>query len=190
VIERPAKPVIQPKKAVRMKVVSMGDAAVGKSCLIKRYCERRFVSKYITTIGVDFGVKPAEVKGREVKVNFWDLAGPKEYFDVRNEFYKDSQGALLVYDVSSRPTFESLDTWMAEALKHGAPKDMVVYVCANKSDKMKREVTEKEGRVWAQRRGFKFFQTSANSGEGVDDMFEGIFAEVYERFFSFTEDIL
>uniref|UniRef100_A0A7S3DBW3 Uncharacterized protein n=1 Tax=Palpitomonas bilix TaxID=652834 RepID=A0A7S3DBW3_9EUKA len=102
VIERPAKPVIQPKKAVRMKVVSMGDAAVGKSCLIKRYCERRFVSKYITTIGVDFGVKPAEVKGREVKVNFWDLAGPKEYFDVRNEFYKDSQGVgetEIVFDI-------------------------------------------------------------------------------------------
>lgn len=119
----------------------MGDGGVGKSCLIKRYCERRvsrslsililfcfvscfflfycciliirfqFVSKHVSTIGVDFGVKPVELHGNEVKVssyrlrsvlslrnqqvNFWDLAGPKEYFDVRNEFYKDSQGVGL-----------------------------------------------------------------------------------------------
>ena len=56
----------------------------------------QFVYKYISTIGVDYGVKGIVLSGEEVKVNFWDLAGSKEYLEVRNEFYKDSQGCLLV----------------------------------------------------------------------------------------------
>jgi DnaJ family protein C protein 27 len=57
----------------RIKVISMGSGGCGKSCLIKRYCEDRFVSKYIATIGVDYGVKPVQIDGIDVRVNFWDL---------------------------------------------------------------------------------------------------------------------
>ena len=62
------------------------------------------MSKYISTIGVDYGVKGIALAGEEVKVNFWDLAGAKEYLEVRNEFYKDAQGCLLVRCNSSCPT--------------------------------------------------------------------------------------
>jgi small GTP-binding protein len=60
---------------VRIKVISMGSGAAGKSCLIKRFCEDRFVSKYIATIGVDYGVKPVTVDDMDMRVNFWDLSG-------------------------------------------------------------------------------------------------------------------
>ena len=80
----------------------------------------QFVSKYIATIGVDFGVRSVTIGGVEVKVNFWDLSGHPEFFDVRNEFYKDTQGAILVYDVGSKRSFESLDGWLKEAGKYGA----------------------------------------------------------------------
>ena len=92
-------------------------AATGKSCLIKRYCEERFVQRYISTIGVDFGVKPVTIYDYQVKVNFWDLSGHPEFFEVRNEFYKDTQGAMLVYDISSRKSFEALNMWVKEAAK-------------------------------------------------------------------------
>ena len=65
----------------RIKVLSMGSAGTGKSCLIKRYCEERFVSKYIATIGVDYGVKPVKVDQVDIRVNFWDLSGHKEFFE-------------------------------------------------------------------------------------------------------------
>ena len=65
----------------RIKVLSMGSAGTGKSCLIKRYCEERFVSKYIATIGVDYGVKPVKVDQQDIRVNFWDLSGHKEFFE-------------------------------------------------------------------------------------------------------------
>lgn len=86
------------------------EKAVSSSATVKTRCiahtrsccaivtHTQFVSKYISTIGVDYGVKGIVLAGEEVKVNFWDLAGSKEYLEVRNEFYKDTQGCLLVGD--------------------------------------------------------------------------------------------
>ena len=131
----------------------MGDEGVGKSCLIKRYCEEKFVSKYISTIGVDFGVKPVKLGGQSVRVNFWDLSGREEFFDVRNEFYKDTQGALLVFDVANRESFESLGSWLAEAKKFGlgAKGATPVIVVGNKVDK-KRVVDEDDADARVPRR--------------------------------------
>ena len=89
--------------ACRILLISISQHHIGKSCLIKRYCEERFVTKYIATIGVDYGVKPVKIdRLGEFRINFWDLSGHSEFFEVRNEFYKDTQGCLLVYDVTSR----------------------------------------------------------------------------------------
>eukprot|EP00163_Fabomonas_tropica_P033932 TRINITY_DN919_c0_g1_i1.p1 TRINITY_DN919_c0_g1~~TRINITY_DN919_c0_g1_i1.p1 ORF type:complete len:191 (-),score=20.80 TRINITY_DN919_c0_g1_i1:90-662(-) len=162
---------------LHIKIISMGDAGVGKSCLIKRYCEDRFISKYISTIGVDYGVKKVFMDDHEVKVNFWDLAGMPDFVEVRNEFYKDTQGGILVYDVGSRKSFENLDMWVKEATKYGA-KDITIAVCANKIDQGQRSVSEKEGRSYAQSRGYMYFETSANTGEYVKVMFNGLFEKV------------
>mmetsp|Transcript_23511 Transcript_23511/g.76620 ORF Transcript_23511/g.76620 Transcript_23511/m.76620 type:complete len:137 (-) Transcript_23511:310-720(-) len=97
----------------------------------------------------------------QVKANFWDLAGGPEYFDVRNEFYRDAQGAILVFDVSNRASFEALEGWVQEAYKHGA-KDMQVAVCGNKCDSKSREVKPKEAQAWANKNGYLYFETSAN----------------------------
>ena len=165
---------------MRMKIISMGEGGVGKSCLIKRYCEGKFVSRYISTIGIDFGVKPVVVAaGNSVRVNFWDLSGHPEFFEVRNEFYKDTQGAILVFDVTSRSSFEALDTWLREAEKFGGGKVPLV-VCANKVDK-RRQVTEAEGRAWASARGFPYYETSAQSGANVSAVFEGLFESVFKQ---------
>ena len=64
---------------IRIKITSCGEGGVGKSCIIKRYCEEKFVTRYIATIGVDFGVKPIVVQDCDVKVNFWDLSGHQEF---------------------------------------------------------------------------------------------------------------
>jgi len=105
---------------VRIKILSIGSTGSGKSCLIKRYCEERFVSKYIATIGVDYGVKAVQVDGVDVRVNFWDLSGMQEFFEIRNEFYKETQGILLVFDITSKESFQECDNWLAEATKFGA----------------------------------------------------------------------
>ena len=160
-----------------MKIISFGSEAVGKTCLIKRYCENKFVSNYISTIGVDFGVKPVAISGQSVRVNFFDCAGGAEYFEIRNEFYKDASGGLLVFDVGSRASFEALETWVAEANSHGS-NDPVFVVSANKVDCSRRAVSEAEGRRWAASHGFDYFETSAKDGSNVAPMFEGLLAAV------------
>uniref|UniRef100_A0A803WDV2 DnaJ heat shock protein family (Hsp40) member C27 n=1 Tax=Ficedula albicollis TaxID=59894 RepID=A0A803WDV2_FICAL len=126
----------EPRKALRVKVISMGNAEVGKSCIIKRYCEKRFVSKYLATIGIDYGVTKVQIRDREIKVNIFDMAGHPFFYEVRNEFYKDTQGVLLVYDVGSKESFDSLDSWLAEMKQelgpHGNMENVVFVVCANK----------------------------------------------------------
>lgn len=162
-----------------MKIISMGNTEVGKSCVIKRYCEKRFVSKYLATIGIDYGVTKVPIRDREVKVNIFDMAGHPIFYEVRNEFYRDSQGALLVYDVCDRVSFESLDAWLQEMKNEIGDKtecdNMIICVCANKVDCKPRVVDEMEGRVWADSHGFHYFETSAQTGEGVFEMFQVLF---------------
>jgi DnaJ homolog subfamily C member 27 len=168
----------------RIKVLSVGSAGSGKSCLIKRYCEERFVPKYIATIGVDYGVKPIKFDHiGEFRVNFWDLSGHPDFFEVRNEFYKDTQGCLLVYDVTSRESFEQCESWLAEAKKYGAnPNEIPIALCANKADRTKdMVVSEDEGKKWAKSKGMTYFETSALSGINVHEMFDFLFKEILRK---------
>ena len=148
-------------------------------------------------------MKSVDVDGMEVRVNFWDLSGHPEFFQVRNEFYKETQGALLVFDVSSRRSFvrnfplvlcffflylvasvaqENLQKWLDEAEKFGCdPRQVVFVVVANKADKKRRLVPESEARAWAHLHGFDYFETSANTGQNVFHMFESVFKKVVHR---------
>lgn len=171
---------VQRPATYRLKVLSCGSEQAGKSCLIKRYCEERFINKYLMTIGIDYGVKRVEIDGNDVRVNFWDLSGNGDFFEVRNEFYKDAQAMVLVYDVTVPRTFLQLDQWVAEASKFGA-KDVVTVVCANKVDLPKRMVTEAEGKRWANSKGFAYMETSAQSGLNVSAMFEQLFRDAFRH---------
>ncbi|KAF4751267.1 DnaJ sub C member 27 [Perkinsus olseni] len=93
--------------APRYKIITMGAEAVGKSCIVKRYCEGRFIKRYISTIGIDYGVKGvrytsnSDMNNGVMKINLFDMAGHDEFKDIRMEFYDNIQGGLLVYDVTS-----------------------------------------------------------------------------------------
>ncbi len=165
----------------RIKVTSLGSQKCGKSCLIKRYCENRFIPEYFATTGVDYGVKSATVETDRVRVNFWDLSGDPDHFEVRNEFYRDSQGAFLVFNVGDRRSFNELSNWITEAKRFGVPDDIPMIVCGTKIDKPGREVSESEGQAWAHSHGFTYFDTSASTGENVDTLFNFLFSAVIKH---------
>lgn len=176
------------QRALRVKLLSLGSSAVGKSTLIKRYCEGRFVQKYITTIGIDYGVKPVKVLGHDLKVNFFDTSGGTEFQDIRVEFYTDTNAALLVYDVTSRKSFQELEDWLIEAKRHrcnvsklhcsGNDVPCLVALCANKTDLPRRQVPTADGEQFAAKHGMRYFETSAATGDAVMDamtfLFEGV----------------
>lgn len=176
-------------KSIRVKVLSLGSEAVGKSCLIKRYCEGRFVTKYITTIGVDYGVKPVQVLGHNVKVNFFDTSGGDEYKDIRVEFYGDTQAVVVVYDVTNPRSFSDVDTWIEEANKYNCPISKLhktgeapfVVLLANKTDLPRRAVTREDGMDFASRHGMYYYETSAATGDAVTESLNFLFEKVIRQ---------
>jgi len=135
-----------PKPAqVCFKIISVGNSEVGKSCLIKRYCEGRFVKRYISTIGIDYGVKKLELLGHKVCINFFDLSGNDEYKMIRTEFYKGSSGVIMVFDCDNRDSYVSLVQWEEEMKRFGVELNRAkVVVCGNKCESKNREVKEAE----------------------------------------------
>ena len=127
------------------KITSVGNSEVGKSCLIKRYCEGRFVKRYISTIGVDYGVKKLTIRDIPISINFFDLSGNEDYKAIRTEFYEDTSGIVMVYDVTNKDSFSSLVQWEEEMRRCGVDMARVkIIVCGNKSDDSGREVNPQQ----------------------------------------------
>eukprot|EP00092_Neocalanus_flemingeri_P013811 GFUD01014897.1.p1 GENE.GFUD01014897.1~~GFUD01014897.1.p1 ORF type:complete len:330 (+),score=92.81 GFUD01014897.1:146-1135(+) len=172
-------------KPLRVRIVIAGTEAAGKSCIIKRYCEKRFVAKYLPTVGIDYGATRIFVDKREVSVHIFDTSGLPIFTEVRNEFYKDAHGLLLVMDVTKRESFDSLADWLqeikVELVREGRQLDNTVcFLAANKCDlgPDRREVDEMEAKLWAELHGFNFFETSASTGVGITDMFQAFFSQI------------
>ncbi|KAL3777752.1 hypothetical protein ACHAWO_006985 [Cyclotella atomus] len=169
---------------IRIKILTLGSAKVGKSCIVKKFCEpTRFASSYIPTIGVDYGVKTVNKSADdgtevEVKIDFYDLSGDSNYKDVRNEFYNDVDGLILVYEVTDKPSFEALSNWMDEAIQYGvASSSSTIIVIGNKIDQYPRVVTEQQGTEFAAANNASYFETSAKTGACVGDVFDFMIRE-------------
>lgn len=171
-----------PNNNVRIKIITAGCAGVGKSCLVKRFCEGRFVTRYITTIGVDYGVKVVpNVFKHTCKVNFFDLSGQDDFKDIRIDFYRDGQGVLLCYDCTNQQSFRTLPQWMFESRVNGLDLEnskVVVALCATKIDAQGRQVSRAEGQAFAQSKGFLYFEVSSQSGENVNETLNTVFEHV------------
>jgi len=168
---------------VCFKITSVGNSEVGKSCLIKRYCEGRFVKRYISTIGVDYGVKKLTIKNQPISINFFDLSGNEDYKLIRQEFYEDSNGIIMVYDLDNRDSFSSLIHWEEEMRRFGVDMTRVkVIVCGNKSDMPGREVNGRDVANWCSKRGYQHFETSANTAVNVTESFETLFTMCVDQY--------
>jgi len=171
-------------RPMRVRIVIAGPEQSGKSCIIKRYCEKRFVTKYLPTVGIDYGATRIYVDKKEISVHIFDTSGADMFADVRNEFYRDAHGLLLVMDVTRRETFEILADWVLEIkqelIREGRGLDSTIcFLAANKCDEAaSREVDEVEARLWAELHGFVYCETSANTGLGITDMFHTFFSQI------------
>lgn len=163
----------------RIKIISLGECEVGKTTLIKRYCEHRFERRYYKTVGVDYGSKDVKTvlkeEAVEVIVDIFDLSGDSEHFEIRNEFYRDIQGCLLVYDISNPRSFNALDKWLAEVKQFGMDINTPTVLCANKTDQECRHISAEKGIEYAKKNGISMFETSALDGSNVDLVFDSLF---------------
>lgn len=154
-----------------VKVVVAGDGAVGKTSLIRRYCEGKFAGSRVMTIGVDFQTKRVELPTGPVKLSIWDMAGQERFAAMRSGFYRGSRASALVFDLGNFDSLTHLDAWRAEILKV-LPAQKFVLV-GNKLD-LPRAVPDKTARGYAEQIGAAYIETSAANGAGVPALFENL----------------
>ena len=166
--------IVQPRERLQIKLIIAGECLIGKTSIVRQWNNAEFSNKCEPTIGIDYTFKDMKTS----ILNIWDLSGHADFFEVRNEFYKDANGILLVYDITSRKTFDTLDVWLREGNRFGATS-VYAAVCGNKADiGNKRVVQRAEAENWASSRRFDYFEVSAATGQGINDMFEFIVAKM------------
>jgi small GTP-binding protein len=152
-----------------LKVVVAGDGTVGKTSLIRQYCEGKFDIARVQTIGVDFQTQTVDLPQGTVKLSIWDMAGQDRFEVMRAGFYRGSRASALVYDVTLQETFENLSSWRQEILN--AVQQQPFLIIGNKID-LERVVPADSGRGFVESIGAAYLETSALTGEGVPALFE------------------
>lgn len=161
------------------KIVLIGDSAVGKSNLLARYARNEFYPNSKSTIGVEFQTQTMEIDGKEIKAQIWDTAGQERFRAVTSAYYRGAVGALVVYDISRRQTFENISRWLDE-LHTYSDMSVVTVLVGNKSDLQDvREVSIEEGTAFAEARNLCFIETSALDSTNVPLAFQTLVKEIY-----------
>ncbi|XP_018653997.1 putative rab-2,4,14 [Schistosoma mansoni] len=167
--------------AYLFKYIIIGDTAVGKSCLLLQFTDQRFQPVYDLTIGVEFGARMVNIGDKQIKLQVWDTAGQESFRSITRSYYRGAAGALLVYDVTRRDTFNHLASWLQDARQHASP-NMVITLVGNKCDlDARREVKQEEAEAFARENNLLFVETSAKTGVNVEQAFATTARAIYER---------
>ncbi|XP_059646354.1 ras-related protein RABA4d-like [Cornus florida] len=161
------------------KVVLIGDSAVGKTQLLSRFARNEFSLDSKATIGVEFQTKTIVIDHKTVKAQIWDTAGQERYRAVTSAYYRGAVGALLVYDMTKRQSFEHMARWLEELRGH-ADKSIIIMLIGNKCDLGSlRAVPVEDAQEFAERENLYFMETSALDATNVETAFLRVLSEIY-----------
>jgi len=186
------------------KFIITGDAGVGKSSLLVRLTDQRFLANPDPTLGVEFGSKLIEIpeEGKIVKLQCWDTAGTESFRSITRSYYRGAAGCLLVYDVTSRASFEHTRTWLADVRQHADPQLSCILVgnkadlCADEPEEgeeasvptasaqaagKRRAVPKAEAAAFADAEGLLFVEASAKNGSNVEKAFKDACMDVLKK---------
>ncbi len=180
----------------RGKVILLGNPSVGKTSLLSRYVDNTFPDQYNPTIGANFLIKEVDLKGiinnltqlndnlkqqikeKGFKIYFWDIGGQRDKLFANEYYFQDAVGAIIVFDVVDRNSFETLEFWISK-LKELSGKDVPFIIVGNKTDLSKdRKISEKEIKDKANKYEVEYFETSAKINENVIKAFEALSTKI------------
>lgn len=154
---------------------------VGKSCLLHQFTEKKFMANCPHTIGVEFGTRIIEVDDKKIKLQIWDTAGQERFRAVTRSYYRGAAGALMVYDITRRSTYNHLSSWLTDTRNLTNPST-VIFLIGNKSDlESTREVTYEEAKYFADENGLMFLEASAMTGQNVEEAFLETARKIYQN---------
>jgi len=171
------------------KYIIIGDTGVGKSCLLLQFTDKRFQPVHDLTIGVEFGARMITIDAKQIKLQIWDTAGQESFRSITRSYYRGAAGALLVYDITRRETFNHLTCWLEDARQH-SNANMTIMLIGNKSDlEHKRAVSTEEGEQFAKENGLIFIETSAKTAANVEEAFINTAKKIYEKILKGAFDV-
>jgi Ras-related protein Rab-11A len=161
------------------KIVVLGDWAVGKTSLIRRHAKGRFDFDTKPTIGVEITTKTYKLQGgKTISFAIWDIAGQEFSSSARHQYYYGASAAILVFDLTRPESFWHIKTWYVD-LRDNLQQKVPVVLMGNKKDLLdQRAITDAEIRELSEGYGFRYFDTSAATGENVDKAFYNLVAQI------------
>ncbi|KAJ4933676.1 hypothetical protein JOQ06_030500 [Pogonophryne albipinna] len=164
----------RPMRTLRVKMVLLGGSGVGKSSLALRFCKNEF-RRTSPTVGCAYLTQVVHLREVTLRFEIWDTAGEEKYHSVTPLYYRGAHAALLVYDISKRDTFIRAQVWLRELEKQYFSGSTVLWLVGNKGDlEQHRQVSAQEGQSLANDRGLFFTETSALSGDQVEQLLLGV----------------
>ena len=172
------------------KIVLVGNAGVGKTCVVRKATVGIFDPDSEPTLGASYTAKTVSINNEEMRLQIWDTAGQEKYRSMTPMYYQNSHVCLLLYSVTDRSSFDSIDEWI-ESLKQEADPSIVIYIVGNKIDlEAERLVSTSEGEMKAQNLNVSFYEVSALTGSGINDLFDDICEKCYKIINPPSEEII
>ncbi|XP_071960187.1 ras-related protein Rab-43-like [Antedon mediterranea] len=154
------------------KIVLIGDAGVGKTCVVQRFKSGAFLEKQHATIGVDFTMKTLNIDGARVKLQVWDTAGQERFRTITQSYYRSANGVVLAYDITKKESFNNIPRWIEDVQKYAGNNVLQVLIGNKKDLEASREVKLTDAEALANHHGMLMCtETSAKDSTNVDDTF-------------------
>ncbi|MFX0018334.1 MAG: Rab family GTPase [Promethearchaeota archaeon] len=168
----------------KFKIAIVGDPGVGKTSLILRYTNNAFRRSYIPTLGVAVSDSIFKIKSSTIQLVLWDIAGQVKFETMRQQFYLGSDAILLVFDLTNPKSFENIPNWYNDLKRQLANREGIIgFIVGNKKDlKDQIQVNSERAIELANNYNLSYFETSALTGEDVDDAFNGLATKLYNTF--------
>jgi small GTP-binding protein len=171
------------------KVVLIGESGVGKTCIIAQYTNGKFDPNTVTSLTAQYIRKNVDLPdGETITFDIWDTAGQEKYRALAKIFYKDAKAIILVYDVTSKKSFDEIKNYWYEQIKQLGSENIVIAIAANKYDLYEeKQVSNEEGEEFAKSIGAIFVSTSAKNASGINNLFENIAHKIIDPTFDFAK---
>ena len=175
-------------KRTKFNVSLLGETQVGKTSMISVKTGIEFDENQLATVGIDNFLDIAKFENQEYKFKIFDTAGQERYNSISSQTLKVADGYILVFAVDKRSSFEKIDLWIKSLEENVNIKKKALILVGNKCDLEKREVTKDEGEKFAQEYHMNYYETSAKTGEGIQEVFNQIYKEIYQLFKKLEEN--